>query len=192
MLGIDDRYYWPLAPVLVGLSFLLLQTLGHGSQQPGGAAGQRPSAQKQSNWPAIVLAVVLCSSPFVTLAKRCISPRGAVYVEIARQLRPMSVAGPLAASEWVHGLYVSHYLDMIYLGQPAGDSAQEMAAQLAAAGVGTFLVADDLALAGELEAQPALRRIATIELARDSELNEVAVFAVGRAQDTRPGDKTSG
>ncbi len=169
MCGSQARFYWPLAPVLVGLSFLLLQTLGHGSQQPGG---------RKSTWPAIVLAVILCSSPFVTMARYCIAPRGVAYSDIAQQLSSLSVRSPLAASEWTQGLYVSYYLDMTYLGRPAGDSPQEVAAELAAAGAGTFLVSDDPALAGELKAQPSLRRVATIRLLPQFGPDEVAVFAV--------------
>ncbi len=112
------------------------------------------------------------------MARRCVAPQGVAYPDIAQQLSSLSVRSPLAASEWAQGLYVSYYLDMIYLGRPASHSPAEIATELTSACAGTFLVFDDAVLAEALDQQPGMRRVATIRPLPQFGPDEVAVFAV--------------
>ena len=84
---------------------------------------------------------------------------------------------------WHYGLYVSYRLRMKYLGRPASDSPQEMAEELRSAGVGTFLVWADSALAQALDQQPGMRRVATIPLPPRVQRGEVVVFDVTSPED---------
>ena len=177
--GLSDRYYWPLEPVLVGLAFLLLQVLVSGPDVQRTDAPEPPGAARaKSTIAAGLLVVAFIIPPALGLGNHWITPPGIADRYVAEQLGPLRPRRPLAASVWHHGLSVSYYLNMKYLGRPVSDEPQAMAEELRSAGVGTFLVWGDTTLARALEGQPGLSRRATISLPPNLKPREVIVFTV--------------
>ena len=182
--GQDGRYYWPLEPVLVGLAFLLLQVLVSGPDvQRTDAPEPRGAGRTKATIAAGLLAVTFIIPPALGLRDHWITPPGIAERYVAERLAPLPLRPPLAANNWYYGLYISYYLQMKYLGQPASDEPQALAEELRSAGVGTFLVCGDTTLANALEDQPGLSRRATISLPPNLSPREVIVFTVAGAHE---------
>ena len=182
------RYFIPLAPVLVAMAFLLLQVLVAGPAQQGASAGMRRSRRRRAYLAAALLAVPFLMRPAANIRWHFVQPPEWGDAYVAQRLSSLSVRSPLAASEWYYGLYVSYRLRMKYLGRPASEAPDEMVAELQAAGVATFLVWDDAALAEALDQQAGLRRMATISLPPPLESREVIVFDVLAQRDAKAGE----
>ena len=182
---VEDRYYWPLVPVVVGMSFLMLQKLQEmGRRQT--AVSARPGRRAIAPlWAAAILALLLAALPFASLARRCLIPETAGIPLLAEDLRSLPVAPPLAANDWNVGLYTAYDLDMVYMGRPAQNAPEEIAAELCSARARTYLVFDDPKLAAQLSKQRDLKHLATLQL-RGHPFGEVAVFDVQCGDAIRP------
>ena len=97
---------------------------------------------------------------------------------------------PMASNEWHQGLFGAFWADRTYLGQLAGKTADEVAAELSRFGPACVLVFDDQALCDKLSAAPCFRRI---ELPGEQwcSLESVAANAAATAPDqaTASGDQ---
>ena len=185
MIDLEDRYLWPLVPVLVGLSFSLLQSVAEmGRREPAASSGQGRRIIAPL-WAAGILAALLAALPLASLARRCLIPATAGIPLLAEDLRSLPVAPPIAANNWNVGLYAAHHLNMVYMGRPAHNAPEEIAAELCSARANTYLVFDDAKLAAQLGEQRDLKHLATLQL-RGHPFGEVAVFDVQCGDVIRP------
>ena len=182
LITVEGRYYWPLASVVVGVSFLMLQMLedARSKRKTFGGRVTRPMV-----WCLVVLGVVLAAGPLTALAKRCLVPEMTGLPPLAEDLRALSIAGPVASNRWEEGLSTAYHLDMVYMGRPAHDAPAEIAAELCSARAKTYLVFDDAKLVAQLRKQRDLKHLATLQL-RGHPFGEVAVFDVECADEIRP------
>ncbi len=179
---VEDRYYWPLVPVVVGMAFLMLQMLEDVRSEANTSVG---GAMNRSVWCLVVLGTVLAALPFASLARRCLIPEMAGIPLLAEELRSLPVAPPIAANEWNRGLYAAYHLNMVYMGRPAHNAPDEIAAELCSARAKTYLAFDDPELATQLSKQRDLKYLTTLQL-RGHPFGEVAVFEVVCMSEIRP------
>lgn len=179
---VEDRYYWPLVPVVVGMSFLMLQMLEAAGSEDGTSTAQ---AARRAVWCSVLLGAMLAALPFASLARRCLIPATAGIPLLAEDLRSLPVAPPLAANNWNVGLYAAYDLNMVYMGRPAHNAPEEIAAELCSARARTYLVFDDAKLAAQLRKQRDLKHLATLQL-KGHPFGDVAVFDVQCGDVIRP------
>lgn len=183
--GGDQRYYWPLEPLLIGLTFYVVQFLATGAGRKSVGDVSRPK------WLFVVAVVTVAFllAPAQRVARAWQNPPNVGVRVVADQMVRLSLRGPLAVNKGHEGYWLSYLLDIKYLGHPLAEQPQVLVAELQSARTGTFLLWDDEVLSAALDEHPDMRRLATIAGQAELAARTVAVFAVspaGRGQRNVP------
>jgi hypothetical protein len=158
-----DRFLWPLMPLGLGLWGLMIDGL---------TAGPRRMAT------ALLVLSFAAGYVYDAYGLWGLYPGQNTY-ELAAQARSLHPPAPLAATDWAWGLILAYHLDEPYLGRPRSTQPEEMAAELARAGAGSFVVFDNPKLSAELDRAPNLVRITPQPLRARGGV-EINIFRVKR------------
>jgi hypothetical protein len=171
---VEDRYYWPVWGVWLGLTAAVAwrawQWLAARRPRPSGEPGP------VRHWPWRVAMAVLVVSVCVNVGlgvNDWLGPWGrpaALWMrESSRRLPPLPAG--VAATPWYEGLYACYWTNRPYLGKLHGGDADSVAAELAPFGPATLLIYDRPELAASLAADGRFRLVA-----KDDSMRQLCVL----------------
>ena len=134
--GSEDRYYWPLYPVLIALLFQWLDVL-RAYTTP---ARLRESFVLRSTVWWVLAGTLVCScAPVGTLLGRRQPDSPDPLASLAAQTLPEGLRGPVGASSWHPGLFLCYFANLKFAGIPTSSEPGQIVREAQRAGVRTFV-----------------------------------------------------
>jgi hypothetical protein len=167
LLARDQRYFWPVAGLLLllagGAALRLASTVAAGS-------GPRPAA-RAAGGAGLGAAALVAVSFFIVgaqgLVDAWLAPRPE-YRSVARRVAEVArhngiaLTGPLAGNEWPRPLYTAYLLDRPMAGVSTAREPTALADELSEVGVTLYLVFDDRNLAAQLRGSDRFRHLGDV------------------------------
>ena len=166
----EERYYWPIAGLLMVLSFGLAEQFAKALTHYSEHADGRPI--RGSRWVALAVLVVALSYVQVGghwLLVRYRTPR-ADFGQLAAQLnetarqRGARLEGPIAGNDWPYTVYLAYTMNRPSYGSTTTEEPALLAAELSRFRIRTYLVFNDEVLAERLKQSDRFRPLAELSM----------------------------
>jgi len=167
----ETRYYWPVAGLLMVLSFAMAEELASAVTRHAGAAGDRRT-RSGDRWMVLAALVVTFSYALVGAEwlKDHYPPREPDFARLAALLgdeatkRGTKLQGPLAGNDWPRTVYLAYLMNQPSYGTTTNEDPAALAAELSPLGIRTYLVFNNESLSERLKGSAGFRSLADLPL----------------------------
>jgi hypothetical protein len=166
----ESRYYWPVAGLLMVLSFAMAEELARAVTRPSAAPDDRP--RHRGRWMARAALIVAAS--YAQVGGEWLvdhyPPREPDFASLAAQLgyeaakRGTKLEGPLAGNDWPNTVYLAYLMNQPSYGTTTVEDPAALAAQLSQVGVRTYLVFNNQSLTERLKGSAGFRPLADLSM----------------------------
>lgn len=166
----ESRYYWPVAGLLMVLSFAMAEELARAVTRPSAAPDDRPI--HRGRW--MVLAALLVAGSYAQVGGEWLvghyPPRAPDFASLAAQLgteaakRGTKLDGPLAGNDWPSTVYLAYLMNQPSYGTTTVEDPAALAAELSQLGIRTYFVFNNQSLAERLKGSAGFRPLADLSM----------------------------
>src|SRR5215813_9099986 len=183
----ESRYYWPVAGLLMVLSFAMAEELARAVTRRSATPDDRPI--HRGRW--MVLAALVVAGSYAQVGGEWLvghyPPRAPDFPSLAAQLgteaakRGTKLDGPLAGNDWPSTVYLAYLMNQPSYGTTTVEDPAALAAELSQLGIRTYFVFNNQSLAERLKGSAGFRPLAELSMTPPPESRgTLAAFEVVR------------
>ena len=166
----ESRYYWPVAGLLMVLSFAMAEELARAVTRPSDVPDDRPI--QRGRW--MVLAALVVAGSYAQVGSQWLvdhyPPRAPDFASLAAQLgneaakRGTKLDGPLAGNDWPSTVHLAYLMNQPSYGTTTVEDPTALAAELSQLGIRTYLVFNNQSLAERLKGSAGFHPLADLSM----------------------------